>query len=537
MNDCSSHVLFLLDCSFGTACVRYTDSTSTVEAIVASATVAPLRGKDSFTMFLRDTLKECRELNEGPIYAARLCTKIQSMLFLTEWRGKDRQSSRASPSHHVFSNAPASISIGVLLKKTKSDETSDIPAPTLAPENEETLDPLPFRGLVNGKDVNLWRMACIFSRLISQYTATPPRPQMPVVPRKLVEHKTSQLQSSRKKEVKGEPVYNSGCKSIEKEPILFYKVSPEVEFVWDVAFSSDAKLGAFAHERTIVLWDAKTGALRHKIRAHSNRIWALAFSPDNSLIASGSGDGYIGLWDTATGQKRKMINTHSSWVKGVAFSPDGKLLASSSFQGAIKLWDYSTGALKREFRAHSQCSNGVVFSLDGTLVASASTDKTVKLWDPATGKVQNILKGHSKSVSDVAFSHDDKVLASASNDTTVRLWNVSTGTLRRVCAGHTGIVASVAFSPDDTVIASASYDHTVKLWDPNTGAALYTLKDHTSTVWGIAFSPDGKMMASGSFDSTIMLYKFSGEIHKTISEHNETMIRQALIPILVHNRR
>ena len=45
----------------------------------------------------------------------------------------------------------------------------------------------------------------------------------------------------------------------------------------------------------------------------------------------------------SSGKVLTTLQGHSHWVWAVAFSPDGKMLASGSDDGTIKLWDRQTG--------------------------------------------------------------------------------------------------------------------------------------------------------------------------------------------------
>ena len=81
------------------------------------------------------------------------------------------------------------------------------------------------------------------------------------------------------------------------------------------------------------------------------------FSPDGSTLASGS-DSFtvissfdvdavnivvdpapVRLWDVASGQEKATLQGHTGNVSSVSFSPDGSILASGSFDGTILLWD------------------------------------------------------------------------------------------------------------------------------------------------------------------------------------------------------
>ena len=67
----------------------------------------------------------------------------------------------------------------------------------------------------------------------------------------------------------------------------------------------------------------------------------MAFSPDNTVFATGTGNAEIKLWDMTT---RKYIGDLSGCrneVYSLAFSPDGTRLASAGDDGLVMLWDVS----------------------------------------------------------------------------------------------------------------------------------------------------------------------------------------------------
>ncbi len=157
---------------------------------------------------------------------------------------------------------------------------------------------------------------------------------------------------------------------------------------------------------------------------------------------------------------------HAHWIKSVAFSPDGTLLATGSRDKTIRLWCVADGTPVRTLKGHTHWVNSVAFSPDGTLLATGANDRTVRLWRVADGGPVRTLKGHTDLVNSVAFSPNGVLLATGANDRTVRLWRVATGEVRTL-EGHAGLtpwIKSVAFSPDGTLLASGADDKTVRLW-------------------------------------------------------------------------
>ena len=277
--------------------------------------------------------------------------------------------------------------------------------------------------------------------------------------------------------------------------------------IWAVIFSPNGKLLATGDSfNKIRLWQVSDCKLERTIEGHTDWIQALAFSPNGQILASGSGDQTVKLWDVQTGKCLKTLQGHTDWLGAVAFSPNGQILASGSGDRTVKLWDVQTGELVTTLQGHSHRVRAIAFSPDGKILASASEDKTVKLWNVETEECFNTLKEHTDTVRSVTFSPDGKILASGSDDCFVKQWDVTTGKCVNTLEGHTDAVRTIAFSPDSQKLASGGLDSIIRLWEMTTGELINYLKGHDNAIRSLVFSPDGKILASGSDDNNVRLW-------------------------------
>ena len=75
---------------------------------------------------------------------------------------------------------------------------------------------------------------------------------------------------------------------------------------------------------------AQEPKLRATLKGHTDKVVAVAFSPDGKTLASASYDGTLKLWDMAIGKERATLGEYRGCLGCVAFSPDGKTLASGA---------------------------------------------------------------------------------------------------------------------------------------------------------------------------------------------------------------
>jgi WD40 repeat protein len=286
--------------------------------------------------------------------------------------------------------------------------------------------------------------------------------------------------------------------------------------VLSLAQSPDGQWLASGHtDETVKLWDLKTGQVFKTLHGHRDRVWSVAFVPSQNpnrheptdvILASGSADRTIKLWNCRTGQCLNTLQGHTSWVWSIAPHPAGEILASSSYDHIVKLWDLQTGQCLNTLMGHTSPVVSVAFSPDGQRLISSDFNQTIRLWDLQTGDCLQIIRGHGNSIWQVAFSPDGQQFASCSYDQTIKLWDSSTGCCLQTLSGHTAPAISVQFSPDGRSLVSSSFDRTVKHWDIETGTCLQTLQGHHNVISALKFDRTEAaqpILFSGSFDETI----------------------------------
>ena len=292
-----------------------------------------------------------------------------------------------------------------------------------------------------------------------------------------------------------------------------------------VAVSRDGRwVASGSMDKTVRIWNAKTGADVAILRQHGAPVTAVVFSADGSRLISSSGDPHSDLDNTVRtfqlasfGDRLNVtealvFENHAKCVTGVDVSPNADLVASTDVVGRLLLWKLEDGALIHEIH-HAAPVNDVDFSPDGKLVAAAvggetdrghwDSDNSVRLWDVASGELYAVLKRHRDWVMRAIFSADGRIAAAIDYRKRLYGWDINN---QQIVLDQPGATAIALTSEDDLAAVAQTGDNTIQLLNPQTGAVQIELAGHGDRINQLAFSADNTLLASASHDGTVRLW-------------------------------
>ena len=113
----------------------------------------------------------------------------------------------------------------------------------------------------------------------------------------------------------------------------------------------------------------------------SGQIPAIAFSPDDTLLASGAiGDQRVSICRVDDPSVRHVLEGHNGGARALAFAPDGRTLATAGNDGMIRLWSLATYQPVLILKEHTGAVTSIAFTRTGDLMASCDAEGDVRLW-------------------------------------------------------------------------------------------------------------------------------------------------------------
>jgi WD40 repeat protein len=237
-------------------------------------------------------------------------------------------------------------------------------------------------------------------------------------------------------------------------------------------------------------------------------VYAVAFSPDGSRIATGAKDGTLYLRDAGgCAALLRDRGLKSQPVHAIDFLPGGTgVIAGGEFGWTAwrpdgENWQPSGPQSLRPVSSMAVVSERLVaFGFGDRLKPTAGT---LEMWDIVADRKSPNCFHEPNGVRAVAACPRTKHVAWVTGHRKLRLWDVTTS--KPTDFPQKGACPTVALSPDGRLMALA-VDWTAKLYDVAKRRELTELKGHKGQVAALAFSPDGKTLMTGGWDFTVRLW-------------------------------
>jgi WD40 repeat protein len=134
------------------------------------------------------------------------------------------------------------------------------------------------------------------------------------------------------------------------------------DFIETIEYSYDGSYIAVGdYSGNITILDGLTLRILKKFSGHSEAIRSLSFSPDNSILISGSDDFTIGVWNMANGNEIFTLTDHLGKINSVLYTMNGLYFLSSSEDGTTKLWDSHSFKVLKNYKNSAE----ITLSPDG----------------------------------------------------------------------------------------------------------------------------------------------------------------------------
>ncbi|XP_016507207.1 WD40 repeat-containing protein HOS15 isoform X1 [Nicotiana tabacum] len=291
------------------------------------------------------------------------------------------------------------------------------------------------------------------------------------------------------------------------------------------------------------------------LEGHTSEVFACAWSPDGSLLASGSGDSTARIWTIGDGPCHSRMqngpvdvmvlkhfkgrtNEKSKDVTTLEWNGEGNLLATGSYDGQARIWNRD-GELVNTLIKHK----GPIFSLKwnkkGDYLLSGSVDKTAIVWDVKSGEWKQQFEFHSAPTLDVDWRNNNS-FATCSTDNMIYVCKVGESRPVKTFSGHQSEVNAIKWDPSGSLLASCSDDTTAKIWSVKQDACVHDFKEHAKEIYTIRWSPTGPgtsnpnqqlLLASASFDSTVKLWDVElGRLLHSLNGHRDPVYSVAFSP-------
>jgi WD40 repeat protein len=220
-------------------------------------------------------------------------------------------------------------------------------------------------------------------------------------------------------------------------------------------------------------WHVSSQKCMYSMEEVDNQIFAVQYRPDGEQFVTAGRDCKVRIYEESTktllttmcSGKTKRNTGHSNRIYAVAYKPDDpNILLSAGWDNTVQYWDTRIGQSFRSIYGPHVCGDGLDIHGDSILTASWRPNDALELWDFGTGKKMHTVewsksdKNLPEMLYSARFSSDGSLIAAGGSGTNEgRVFDVNRNfrQLDRVSMGAEHGVYAAAFSPNVRRLAFA----------------------------------------------------------------------------------
>ena len=310
------------------------------------------------------------------------------------------------------------------------------------------------------------------------------------------------------------------------------RVIPFGQRVWSAAVSPSWGRAAVGLDDGACIVDLEGRETRVELVGHENRpVTSIAFSPDGSAVASGSGDETIRTWDARTGEPRQVMRISKGRHPLLQWSPDGTRLFSCEDRYGAHVWYADRRPFLVELVGHGGSVTSACFDGSGERLLTASTDGSVRLWTAATGEPLVVLPVGEGPLFTAEFAGaGEQVVAIARSGAIVALDPLAGRILER-SPGPGAAVTCAAIDRKGAWLAVGHDDGHVRVRNLLDGRFVVDERLHASAVCSVAFGRDGERVATGDAQGTALLWSVRGGPRRSLGASSPSLVAQRILAL------
>jgi WD40 repeat protein len=276
-----------------------------------------------------------------------------------------------------------------------------------------------------------------------------------------------------------------------------------------------------SEDNTVKLWNPKNGECVHTLDGHSNRITRIRVTWDGYHALSSSVDRTVRVWDLSKPAFLTTVGPHPNAVLDLAISSDGSTALTTCRSGEMFVWDAPNNTITANIDGQRGQFAAIAIDAAGEQGFTGGDDRRLHQWDLSGQKQISEWPTNESPITALDLSSNVDTILAGHLDGTVTVWDVPKQRRIATLLGHTGRVNSVALSKDSAYALSGSADGTVRLWHIFSGRCQCTFTNHDDAVEEVCFQRDGRYAASVGRDKAVQVY-FTGRAE-------EPMIAQTMM--------